>query len=98
MNFVERSGAKAAWWFLGKRVPALRKWTPLIGSAALVVSVVLRALGQTDFADAVDSIGKAIGITAQSPVSGTEIAAAGAAVTGIVLKLRSEYRKASEAK
>ena len=98
MNLIERKAVQVAFYFLKRKMPHVKRYAPLIGSALLVASVVLRALGNMDAADAVDAIGKATGVSAQSPVSAVEFGAAAAALAGIVLKLSGEFRKAREAK
>lgn len=85
--------ARLAWREVEREMPIVKKFAPLIGSAVLVGAVVLRALGQTEAAGAVEAIGSAVGLTVQSPVSAAEFAAAFAALSGIVLKIRAEIAK-----
>lgn len=94
LNWFERQCAKAGWRLMEGKVKGLRTWAPVIGSSLLVAVVALRALGYTEAASAVEGLGGAVGITEQSPVGLGELTAAGAALTGIVLKLRSAVRKA----
>lgn len=75
-------------------MPQIRKYAPLIGSGILVAGVVLRLFGQAGAADAVEAVGGAVGLTTQSPVSGTELASAAAALAGIVAKIVAEVKKA----
>lgn len=75
-------------------MPSLKRWAPLVGSAVLVASVGLRLAGQTQAADSIEALANVVGLSAQSPVSGTEIASAAAALVGIVLKLAAEAKKA----
>ena len=89
MNMFQRQVVKVIWRKVLNNMPFLKRWTPLIGSAVLVVVVVLRLLGQTGLASAVEAVGSTIGITTQSPVSSTEVIAALTALFGIVRKLIS---------
>ncbi len=84
-------------------MPQIKRWAPLLGTAVLVAATVLRLLGQEDVAKAVETAGQVTGTAAQSPVSGQELAAlvtqvlaAAAAATGIVLKIAAQVRKARE--
>lgn len=71
-----------------------KRWLPLAGTAVLALAVVLRVLGYGDAATAIEGVGGTLGVTAQSPVGIGELTAAVAAVTGVVLKVVSEVRKA----
>jgi len=75
-------------------MPFLKRWMPIIGSAVLVLIVVLRLLGHTALASAVEAIGSTVGITTESPVSSAEVIAALTALFGIVRKIAIEIRKA----
>lgn len=74
-----------------------KRWLPLVGTGALVASVVLRMVGEHDAAATVEGLANATGLSEQAPVTLTELAGAGAAVTGIVMKVRSMWVKAKEA-
>ena len=87
MNWFERQVAKAIWGKVVKQMPFLKRWMPLIGSSVLVLIVVLRLLGQTALASAVEVVGSTVGITTQSPVSSAEVVAALTALFGIVRKV-----------
>jgi hypothetical protein len=93
VNLFERQIVKAIWGKVLKNMPHLKRWLPLVGSALLVLVVVLRLLGQTALASAVEAIGSTIGITTQSPVSSAEVMAAVTALVGIILKIRAEIAK-----
>jgi hypothetical protein len=73
---------------------SIKRWVPLVGSAVLVAVVTLRLLGQTELAGVVESLAGVLGLTQQSPVSGTEVTAALAAAVGIALKLIAEFKRA----
>ena len=75
-------------------MPFLKRWLPLIGSAVLVAVVVLRLLGQTALAGAVETVGSVTGVITSSPVSPAELLAALTALFGIVRKIWSEIQKA----
>lgn len=94
MNLFERLAAKAAWGRMEAKMPTLKKYAPLVGSAVLVSVVVLRLMGYVQAAAAVETLGGVVGVTQQSPVGVGELVAAGAALTGIVLKVKAEVQKA----
>jgi len=71
-----------------------KRYVPLIGSAVLVTVVLLRLFGYEQAAGAIESVGGAVGVTQQSTVGVGELVAAGAALAGIVLKVKSEVDKA----
>ena len=73
-------------------MPNVKRWAPLIGSGVLVAAVVLRTFGLTDIATLLESLTGVVGLDEASPVSGAELAAAAAAMAGIVLKLVSVYK------
>lgn len=92
MNWLERKFVKFGWNRLEKQMPKVRRWAPLIGSAFLVISVILRTLGYHEFAQTLESLTGAIGLDEQSPVSTAELAMAGAALSGIVLKILARHK------
>lgn len=94
MNVIERLGVKYAWKQLEGSMPAVKRYAPLIGSAVLAISVVLRLFGQNEVADGITTLGGLVGVTQQSQIPVGEIAAACAALTGVVLKVVSEVKKA----
>lgn len=75
-------------------MPRLRRWLPLIGTAALVASAALKIAGYPEAAQAIDTLGGIAGITSLPELPVGEIAAIAAAGTGIVLKVRSQIAKA----
>lgn len=75
-----------------KAMPSIKRWAPLIGSAVLVLAVVLRTFGLTDVSTLLESFTGVVGLDEQSPVSGAEIAAAALAVTGIFLKINARRK------
>lgn len=98
MNIFERTAARLAWRHVeGKMPEKLKRWVPLAGTAVLVSAVVLQVLGYGDVAKNLLSIAGAVGLSDQSAVPVGELAAAAAALTGIVLKIRSQIQKAKEA-
>lgn len=72
----------------------IKRWLPLLGVLLLAAVVVMRAFGLEGYAAALEQIGGLTGLSAQSPVGLGELAAAAAALTGVVLKVRAEWRKA----
>ena len=94
MNFLERKVAKVIFGKVVNRMPFIKRWLPLIGSAVLVLIVVLRLLGQTAVAGAVETVGSVTGVTTSSPVSPAELIAALTALFGIVRKVWAEIQKA----
>ncbi len=75
-----------------------KRWAPLAGTAVLLASVLLRFFGFEQGAAMVESVGGAVGLTQDSAVGSMELAAAVAALAGVVLKVRSQVKKASEAR
>jgi len=75
-----------------------KRWAPLLGTALLASVVVLRLFGMNEAATTVESLGGATGLSAQSPVGYGELIAAGAALAGVGLKVRSEWKKARSLK
>jgi hypothetical protein len=94
LNLFERLAVKAAWKRMEATLPAFKTYAPLIGSAVLAAVVVLRLLGYSQEAEALESVGGVVGITKQSPVGIGELTAAGAVVFGIVRKLRAVNKAA----
>ena len=95
VNVVERTALKLVWKRTEKRMGSkLKRYLPLIGTAALAGAVVLRALGYAGAAQAIETVGGFIHVTDQSVVPAGELVAAIAAVTGVVLKIISEAKKA----
>jgi hypothetical protein len=94
VNVLERGFAKLVYRRLEGKMPALKRYAPLVGSAVLAVVVLLRTLGYPELALALESLGGAIGLDEKSPVGYAELAAAGAALAGVVLKIRAELKKA----
>jgi len=92
VNWIERKYLQFGWSRLEKRMPNVKRWAPLIGSGVLVAAVVLRTFGLTDIATLLESLTGVVGLDEASPVSGAELAAAAAAMAGIVLKLVSVYK------
>lgn len=76
----------------------LRRWAPLAGVVVLVAIVVLRLLGMNDLAQTLEQLGGVVGLTGDSPVGLGELAAAAAALTGVLIKIRNEWRKARSLK
>jgi hypothetical protein len=97
LGWAERQGLKLVGWRL-KGMKSIKRWLPLIGTAVLAGTVVLRAFGQDDVAKAVETVGGLVGAVPEDPtVSYAELAAAAAGVAGVFLKVRGEYRKARSA-
>ena len=94
LNFVERGIVKLVWKRMEGKMPAIKRWAPVLGSLTLAGAVILRLFGQAEAAKAIESLGGLVGLTQQSPVGVVELTAAGTALAGIVLKVRSEIRKA----
>jgi hypothetical protein len=93
VNFFERQIVKVIWGKVVKQMPFLKRWMPLVGSAVLVLVVVLRLLGQTALASVVEAIGSTLGVTTQSPVSSAEVIAALTALVGIIRKINAVIRQ-----
>lgn len=74
----------------------LKRWGPLAGTVVLIATVVLRAFGLDDAAKALDLVGSITGLSGQSSVSATELTAAAAALTGVVLKVLAQVAKARQ--
>lgn len=74
---------------------SIKRWLPLIGTAALVACVVLRMTGHEDLARVVEQAGGLTGITTNPTVPLAEIAAAAAAIAGVALKVKAELGKPS---
>lgn len=99
MNVLERLAARLAWKRMeGKMPDKVKRWVPLLGTAVLVTSVVLQLLGYGDVARQILGIAGAVGVSDQSAVPLGELAAAGAALSGVVLKILAQVKKAREAK
>jgi hypothetical protein len=95
VNWIERQAARLGWKHLeGKMGANLKRWVPVIGTAGLALSVILRMLGKTAAADAIGGFVDATGIGAQSGVSVSELTLAIGAACGVGLKLYSQIRKA----
>jgi len=75
----------------------MRRWLPLLGVLVLAVTVILRAFGLDGYAAALEQVGGLTGLSSQSPVGLGELTAAAAALTGVVLKVRAEWKKATAA-
>lgn len=93
LSWIERQGVRIAWRRMEAKMGALKTWSPLIGSAVLVATVLLRSFGQTEVADTLEGVGSATGLATMSMVTPAE-AAAIATTFGLVLKGLSLYRKA----
>lgn len=76
-------------------IPGLRRWLPLLGVVVLAASVILRALGLPEVAVAIETVGGLLGAPQASAVPVGELAAALTAITGVGLKVRNEWRKAT---
>lgn len=98
VNWLERKFARLAWGRLEAKMPQIKRWVPLLAAGFLVVGILLRAFGQHGAAAALDGLLGAVNLTGQSPVSAAELTAGLGVLTGIGLKLRSEYVKARAAK
>lgn len=73
-----------------------KRWAPLAGTAVLVAVVLLRLFGFEQGAAMVEGVGGAVGVTDDSAVGLGELTAAITALVGIVLKVRSQARKARD--
>lgn len=96
MNWIERQAAKLAWGRVKNKMPWLKRWLPLLGTFVLAISALLEAFGLSEVAKIVTTLGGIVGATQASTVTGPEIAAAVAAITGVLLKVYSELRKAQD--
>lgn len=93
MNVLERTAIKVAWSRV-KGNPMLKRWLPLIGSAVVLSTVVLRAFHQPGLADAVDGLANMLGLTKVSIIDPVLITSAATGLVGIALKIKSEISKA----
>jgi len=64
-----------------------QRFVPLIAVVYIAALTIARAFGADSIADGLSSVGGLIGIEALSPVSGAELAAAAAALGGVILKV-----------
>lgn len=94
LRWTERQGLRLVGWRL-RGMQNMRRWLPLLGVAVLGGTVALRALGLDGYAAALEQVGGLTGVSSQSPVGLGELAAATAALTGVVLKVRAEWKKAT---
>lgn len=72
----------------------IRRWVPLIGTALVCGAVIARTLGYELFATAAEQVGSLTGASGQSAVSPVEVSAALAGLSGVVLKVVAQVRKA----
>lgn len=70
----------------------IKRWGPVAGSVALVGSVVARIFGHADVANSLSSVGGLLGT--DLPLG--DLVAAAAVTTGVVLKVKSQIKKAVE--
>lgn len=64
-----------------------QRFVPLIAVVYIAALTIARAFGLDGVADGLSSVGGLIGLEALSPVSGAELAAAAAALGGVILKV-----------
>lgn len=91
MNWGERQVSKLVWKGMEKRMPQLKRWAPLLGVAVLAGSTIARAFGREDVAKGLDVVGSVTGVGAESPITGNELLATAAAVSGLILKVLSIF-------
>jgi len=70
-------------------MPRIKRWAPLLGVAVVGGATIARAFGFHEAGKAIDLVGGITGLGTESPVSATELLAAGAAVSGVILKVLS---------
>lgn len=86
---------KQAWGRLQKKMPKLKRWLPLIGTANLVIIALLRVLGYHEQAQALSTLGGLFGLDGVSAVPAGEITSLVLSGAGIAAKVKAEVKKAS---
>lgn len=95
LSWLEKQALKLAWGRVQKKMPKLKRWLPLIGTANLVIIALLRVLGYHEQAQALSTLGGLFGLDGVSAVPAVEITSLVLSGAGIAAKVKAEVKKAS---
>lgn len=70
----------------------LKRWAPLVGVAFIGASTIARAWGREDVAKSIDVLGNVTGLSADSPVTASELLAVATSLVGVVVKVLNVAR------